>query len=186
MVHQVPIHPSRPSRPTRPDRRGRAVRVVQWTAVLAALVLVAAACGDDDDDASGSTAATTASTVAASSTTTAAPSATTGVESTEPAAPAGPPGETAGFDGTTIRVGCLTDQSGPVAVIGNPLLQGAQLWFDHVNAQGGVAGQYPVAVVPGDTHDDAATAVQEYQRVKDDVVMFANILSTPPTQAVLE
>jgi ABC-type branched-subunit amino acid transport system substrate-binding protein len=171
----------------------RSTSPFRWLALLAVLMLVAAACGDDDDDdattdtsAAETAPATEATETSAAETTAATEPTETTTGDTEPAEPAGPPAETDGFDGTTISVGYLTDQSGPIAVIGGPLLAGAQLWFDQVNAEGGIAGQYPVAVVPGDTRDDAATAVQEYQRVKDQVVLFANILSTPPTQAVLE
>ena len=37
-----------------------------------------------------------------------------------------------------------------------------------------------------DNRDNAARTIAEYQRLKDDVVMFAQVLSTPPTQALLE
>ncbi len=40
--------------------------------------------------------------------------------------------------------------------------------------------------MPGDTKDSEGQTVQEYQRLKSDVVMFAEVLSTPPTQALLE
>jgi ABC-type branched-subunit amino acid transport system substrate-binding protein len=172
-----------------PSRRARTTR--RWLAVLASLALVAAACGDDDDDdatTDTTVAETTVDTEATETTaaeTTAAPDTETTTADTE-AEPAGPPEEAPGFDGSTISVGYLTDQSGAISVIGVPLLTGAQLYFDAINGEGGIAGQYPVEVVAGDTQDTAGTAVQEYQRVKDGVTLFANILSTPPTQAVLE
>ena len=49
-----------------------------------------------------------------------------------------------------------------------------------------MAGKYRVELVVGDTKDSEAQTVQEYQRIKDDVVMFSEVLSTPPTQALLE
>ena len=107
-----------------------------------------------------------------------------------PEAPPAPPPEptpTIGFDGTTIKMGYLTDQSGPLAIIGIPLLAGSQLYWDWVNNElGGIAGKYRVELVPGDTKDSEGQTVQEYQRLKGDVVMFAEVLSTPPTQALLE
>ena len=107
-----------------------------------------------------------------------------------PEAPPAPPPEptpTTGFDGTTIKMGYLTDQSGPLAIVGIPLLAGSQLYWDWVNDElGGIAGKYKVELVPGDTKDSEGQTVQEYQRLKDDVVLFAQVLSTPPTQALLE
>ena len=47
-----------------------------------------------------------------------------------------------GFDGTTIKLGVLTPLSGPVAVIGQPLTAGNQVYFDYVNSQGGIACKY--------------------------------------------
>ncbi len=103
------------------------------------------------------------------------------------AAPAGDPEPTNGFDGETITLGYLTDESGPLAILGGPLAEGSQVYWDYVNEElGGIAGQYQVELAVGDTKDDQGAAVTEYQRLKEDAVLFAQILSTPPTQAVLE
>ncbi|MCB0994214.1 MAG: ABC transporter substrate-binding protein [Acidimicrobiales bacterium] len=175
-------------------------------AVLLALSLVAAACGDDDDTTADSTADSTADTGGDGSETPAAdddtgdaaddaagddtadgtetPAADDSGDTTEPA---GDPEPTNGFDGETIKLGYLTDQSGALSIVGNPLLAGAQAYWDYVNDElGGVAGRYKVELVTGDTKDDEAATVQEYQRIREDVVMVAEVLSTPPTQAVLE
>jgi len=104
-----------------------------------------------------------------------------------PPAPPPAPQPTAGFDGETLTLGYLVDQSGPLAIIGGPLLAGSQLYWDWVNDElGGIAGEYRVELTVGDTKDSEGATVQEYQRLKDDVVMFAEVLSTPPTQALLE
>lgn len=103
-----------------------------------------------------------------------------------PPPPAQPPQPTIGFDGSTIKLGYLTDSSGSLALLGVPLLAGAQAYWGWVNSNGGIDGQYPVELVAGDTKDDVQTTVTEYQRIKGDVVMFAEVLSTPPTQALLE
>ena len=104
-----------------------------------------------------------------------------------PPAPPPVPQPTAGFDGETLTLGYLVDQSGPLAIIGGPLLAGSQLYWDWVNDElGGVAGKYGVELAVGDTKDSEGATVQEYQRLKDDVVMFAEVLSTPPVQALLE
>ncbi len=105
----------------------------------------------------------------------------------EPPAPPPEPQPTAGFDGSTLTLGYLVDQSGPLAIIGGPLLAGSQLYWDWVNDElGGIAGKYEVELAVGDTKDSEGQTVQEYQRLKDEVVMFAEVLSTPPVQALLE
>jgi ABC-type branched-subunit amino acid transport system substrate-binding protein len=98
---------------------------------------------------------------------------------------AGEPGTAPGFDGQTIRLGVLTPLSGPVAVIGEPLTAGNRVWFDAINEQGGIAGKYRVELVQEDTRYEPDTTVQRYQRIKDDVVAFTQVLGTAPTLAVL-
>lgn len=149
--------------------------------LLLALSLLAAACGDDSGDPGDTT--TSTGPVGSSSTP---PDDTAPPDTGEPSEPAGPPAETDGFDGETITLGYLTDQSGPLAIVGNSLLTGSQVYWEAVNAAGGIAGTYPVELAVGDTQDSEAKTVQEYQRLKDRAVMFAQVLSTPPTQALLE
>ena len=91
-----------------------------------------------------------------------------------------------GFDGTTIKVGVISDLSGPVAIIGAPLTAGGQVYYDYINSQGGVAGQYLIETVEADHQYNPATAVQVYNDVKDDVVVIGQLLGTPITNAVLE
>jgi ABC-type branched-subunit amino acid transport system substrate-binding protein len=90
-----------------------------------------------------------------------------------------------GFDGQTITVGALTPSSGRVSVIGDPVTVGNQIYFDQLNAQGGVAGKYPVEVLVRDTKYESATAAQEYQATKNDVAMYVQILGTPVVSALL-
>jgi ABC-type branched-subunit amino acid transport system substrate-binding protein len=98
---------------------------------------------------------------------------------------AGAPGNTAGFDGTTIKLGVLTPLSGTVAVIGQPLTAGNEVWFEALNAEGGVAGKYKVELVQEDTQYQPDVAVQQYNKIKGDVVAFTQVLGTAPTLAVL-
>src|ERR671914_2962819 len=90
-----------------------------------------------------------------------------------------------GFDGTTIKLGVLTPLTGPVAVIGNPLTAGNEVFIEAVNAEGGIAGQYPVELVQEDTQYRPDVAVQKYNQIKGDVVSFVQLLGTPLTLAVL-
>jgi ABC-type branched-subunit amino acid transport system substrate-binding protein len=99
----------------------------------------------------------------------------------------GTPAEVPGFDGETIRLGVITPTSGTVAVIGEPLTNGNRAYWDYVNEElGGVGGKYPVELVVEDSAYDAPTAVQKYNQIKGDVVMFNQLLGTPIINALLE
>lgn len=135
--------------------RYRRSRVIAALSALALTALVG--CGGAGGDAAGSGAAVTA----------------------------GQPAVTAGFDGTTIRLGAITTLTGPVAVAGVPLTAGNQVWFDHINSTGGIAGRYPVELVQEDNQYKPDVTVQQYQKIKNDVVAFTQILGTPSVLAVL-
>ncbi|MGH2847846.1 MAG: ABC transporter substrate-binding protein [Thermoleophilaceae bacterium] len=109
-----------------------------------------------------------------------------GGEDEEGGGESGEVAEVPGFDGQTIRLGVLTPLTGPVAVIGQPLTAGNQVYFEYVNKElGGIAGQYRVELVQEDTQYSPPRTVQQYNNVKADVVAFTQILGTPPTLAVL-
>ncbi len=95
----------------------------------------------------------------------------------------GSPRPTNGFDGETINLGYLTDVS---SFRGAAYTQGAQAYWDWLNSNGGVAGKYQVDEFVGVTEGETSRAVEEYEMLKDDVVMLGQVLSTPPTQALLE
>ncbi|RSM69029.1 ABC transporter substrate-binding protein [Kibdelosporangium aridum] len=126
------------------------------TLALAAAMLVVAGCGGAGDQGGGGSGGT-----------------------------AGAPPSTTGFDGTTIKLGVLSPLSGPVAVIGLPLTAGNKIWFDALNQRGGVAGKYKVELVQEDTQYKSDVTVQQYNKVKGNVVAFTQILGTAPTLAVL-
>jgi ABC-type branched-subunit amino acid transport system substrate-binding protein len=52
-----------------------------------------------------------------------------------------------GFDGKTIRLGVITPLSGIASVIGKPLTNGNLVYWQSVNAKGGVGGKYRVELV---------------------------------------
>ena len=190
-----------------PPRR-RHGRTRSAVAVFAGLALVVAACGGDDDDATSGTAddgAATAEDTAADTaedtgaatfdedmtdemtdeTSAAEPADETSADDT-PDEPAPDPEPGPGFDGTTIKVGVLTALSGPAALIGTQLANGQQVYFDYLNAElGGVAGKYPIEIVLEDHLYDTASTVQKYGKIKDDIVMFSQIMGTPSVFATL-
>ena len=140
--------------------RSMTSRPLRLVALLAALLLLAAACGRDDDGGDAGSSDTTAA----------------GGEVS--------PGP--GFDGTTIKLGVITPLSGPVApVFGLPITAGNEVYFQRVNAAGGIAGKYKVELVKEDNVYDPAQTKTKYDKIKGDVAMFAQILGTPPTKAVL-
>ncbi|MDQ1443929.1 MAG: hypothetical protein QOI20_393 [Acidimicrobiaceae bacterium] len=131
---------------------------VRLLAVLGVLALVAAACGGTKKDSSSST--------------------TTAKKTLSP----GP-----GFDGTTIHVGVITPLTGPVAVIGNPLTSGTETWFKYINEEkGGIGGKYKVVVDKEDSQYKPDLGVQAYNKIKANEVVFAQLLGTPVTKAVLQ
>src|SRR5262245_38539260 len=98
---------------------------------------------------------------------------------------AGAPATVDGFDGKTIKLGVLTPLTGTVAVIGQPLTAGNEVFFKALNAKGGVAGKYKVELVQEDSQYKTDVAVQKYNKIKGDVVAFTQVLGTAPTLAVL-
>mgnify|MGYP003117062925 CR=1 FL=1 len=139
-------------------------RIIRLAAVVMALGLIAAGCrgSDNDDDTSDTTAEGGG-----------------GSEEMSEVSP-GP-----GFDGTNITLGVLTPQTGAAAVIGNPLTKGNEVFFQGLNAEGGIAGQYPVNLEVLDTKYEPPTAVQQYQASKGNVAAFLQVLGTPVVDALL-
>lgn len=139
-------------------------------ALLLSLSLVAAACGDDDDETEAGTET---------------PEDTTGGEEGGGEEGGGEPEEAPGFDGETIRLGVLTPQTGVAAVIGNPLTEGNRVFFEALNAEGGIAGKYKVELEIADTQYQPQTAVQQYNATKDNVAGYVQVLGTGVVNAVL-
>lgn len=97
----------------------------------------------------------------------------------------GAPGKTIGFDGTTITLGVLTPQTGVAAIIGNPLTAGNQVYFQQLNDKGGIAGKYKVNLLIKDTKYTTQDTSAQYAATKNQVVMYNQILGTPPVNAIL-
>jgi len=85
----------------------------------------------------------------------------------------------------TITLGIISPYSGIVAApIGDPLARGVEVFFDHVNANGGING-YKVKFLTEDSKYDAQTEVQKYQQIHNQVLMIADSLGTPTTEAII-
>jgi ABC-type branched-subunit amino acid transport system substrate-binding protein len=89
-----------------------------------------------------------------------------------------------GVNGKTINLGILTPLSGPVAdPIGKPLTRGIEVFFDDINANGGIDG-YKVNLVEKDTQYDPQQQVVQYNAIRNQVLMLAESLGTEPTFAI--
>ena len=84
----------------------------------------------------------------------------------------------------TITLGILSPYSGPVAdPIGKPLARGVEVYFKHVNDNGGVDG-YKVKFLEEDTQYNPQIEVQKYNQIRNQVLMIADSLGTPTTFAI--
>ncbi|HEY7355993.1 MAG TPA: ABC transporter substrate-binding protein [Ktedonobacterales bacterium] len=85
----------------------------------------------------------------------------------------------------TITLGVLTPLSGAAAQpIGIPLTRGIQVYFDHVNDNGGVDGYKVKLLVEDNKYPDTQQQVLEYNAIHDKVLMIAESLGTPTTFAI--
>lgn len=66
--------------------------------------------------------------------------------------------DSGGGDGEacTVKVGVATGQTGGLAYVDVPSLEGFDLWVEEVNAAGGIDGKFPVETIVKDTRSDAA------------------------------
>src|SRR5437588_12879320 len=84
----------------------------------------------------------------------------------------------------TITLGILSPYSGPVAApVGDPLAKGVEVFFDHVNDNGGING-FKVQFLEEDTQYNPQIEVQKYNQIHDKVLMIADSLGTPTTFAI--
>src|SRR5260370_4041787 len=84
----------------------------------------------------------------------------------------------------TITLGILSPYSGPVAApVGDPLAKGVEVFFDHVNDNGGING-FKVQFLEEDTQYNPQIEVQKYNQIRDKVLMIADSLGTPTTFAI--
>jgi ABC-type branched-subunit amino acid transport system substrate-binding protein len=169
--------------------QGRNAMKRRWlglVSLLAALSLVIAACGDDDT--ADTTAATTADT-----TTTAAP-ATTEAPDTGPdyafdvgVTPA-PCSDAVNEGNACIYLGVISDLTdGPFSGLAPRVTTGQEDFWGAINAAGGLDG-FDVIISPENTFDhhySGDLAVEGYEGMKDRVLALAQLLGTPPTEALL-
>lgn len=84
----------------------------------------------------------------------------------------------------TITLGILSPFSGPVAdPIGKPLARGVEVFFQSVNANGGING-FKVNLVEKDSQYNPQIQVEQYNQIHNQVLMIADSLGTATTFAI--
>ncbi len=90
-----------------------------------------------------------------------------------------------GFDGKQITLGVIAPLTGPTAQLAAPVLAGNQLYWDELNAKGGVAGRYPVRLQRADSQYFESVAALRYDEIESGVVMLNQIFDSKATTAIL-
>src|SRR2546421_1206959 len=83
-----------------------------------------------------------------------------------------------------ITLGIISPYSGPVAApIGDPLALGVKVFFDHVNANGGING-FKGKFLEEESQYNAQSAGKKYNHIYKQILMISDSLGTPPTEAI--
>ncbi|WP_371779246.1 ABC transporter substrate-binding protein [Streptosporangium subroseum] len=88
-----------------------------------------------------------------------------------------------GVTADTITLGLLTDLTGPYASFGKSLTQAQQLYFEQINAAGGVCGRKLETIVR-DHGYDAQKAVAAYTEIGPKSVALAHVVGSPMVNAL--
>ena len=84
-----------------------------------------------------------------------------------------------------LRIGMVAGFTGPVAGLVQESAEGARLYFDSVNAQGGIKGQNIELVTQDDKYDPATAAAQAKSLASQGVLALMLSRGTGPTEAML-
>ncbi len=85
----------------------------------------------------------------------------------------------------SLRIGMVAGFSGPVASIVQESAEGARLYFDAVNAQGGVKGQHIEFITQDDKYQPALAAAAARSLASQGVLALMLSRGTDPTEALL-
>ncbi|MEU8137318.1 ABC transporter substrate-binding protein [Streptodolium elevatio] len=89
-----------------------------------------------------------------------------------------------GVTDTTVTIGELTDLTGVYATLGKSLTQAQQLYFDEVNAAGGICGR-EIRLLVRDHGYDVAKGVAAYDEISPQIIGISQLLGSPVVTAVL-
>ncbi|AWW36185.1 ABC transporter substrate-binding protein [Streptomyces cadmiisoli] len=90
-----------------------------------------------------------------------------------------------GVTDKSIRLGALTDLTGPYATLGKSIVQAQQMWADETNADGGICGR-KVQIVVEDHGYDVQKAVTAYADISADVVALPQVIGSPVMAALID
>ncbi|CNF92910.1 urea ABC transporter%2C substrate-binding protein [Mycobacterium tuberculosis] len=88
-----------------------------------------------------------------------------------------------GVSDDTIRIGAATDLTGVYAPLGKSLTQAQQMYFDEVNAQGGICGR-KVELIVRDHGYDVQKAVAGYSEMQSSVIGLTQFVGSPMVTAL--
>ncbi len=155
-------------------------------ATIAVFALVAVACGPDEEDAPAAP-AETEDPAEAPDDVEEAPAEepdeiATGIGVTEEPCP-----DAVNEDNGCIYLGILSDLTeGPFAALAVPIVAGQEAFFDRINQDGGIGG-YDIDIneYTRDTFYDPQEHSSTYRQIEPNILMLAQSLGTPPTEAIL-
>jgi ABC-type branched-subunit amino acid transport system substrate-binding protein len=90
-----------------------------------------------------------------------------------------------GVTDSTLRLGALTDLTGPYATLGKSIVQAQKMWADETNAKDGICGR-KVEIVVKDHGYDVQKAVAAYADIAADVVALPQVIGSPVVAALLD
>ena len=90
-----------------------------------------------------------------------------------------------GVDEETIRVGMLADLSGAFAPLVTEITEAQRVYWDKVNADGGIAGRQ-IELVVEDNAYDVPTHLEKYEAIRDDVAIISQSTGSPHTSAIAQ
>lgn len=85
----------------------------------------------------------------------------------------------------TLRIGMVAGFTGPAAALTQESAEGARLYFDSVNAQGGIKGQTLELLTQDDKYDPATAAAAAKSLASQGVLALMLSRGTGPTEALL-
>ena len=91
-----------------------------------------------------------------------------------------------GVSGTTITIGELTDLSGVFAALGKDVTNAQNIFWDQLNAKGGVCGKYQVKTEVKDHGYIVQNAVQLYSAMHNDVLAISQTIGSPINVALAD
>lgn len=147
-------------------------------ALAAAILLVAGACTRTTGD------STTTSTTAASSGAIESDAGSTTTTSTQPAQFTNIVTDGVTVTDDTIYIGFLADLTGPFSTSVVDVLDAQVAFWSQVNADGGIAGR-SIELLINNTGYDVETHAEQYQAMKDRVVMFAHSTGSQHTLGIV-